>query len=185
MVGDSSPLAHFSDTFPSLRWSLARAETCQAISVLFNIRPYDFRFIHARMKASLLPSDPIHALRQEFRGHLEQFYAHLSLAPPYHSIEKALQNLSNTLRTKPKEFPQELLQDATNKWALFQEIFSASGLQKKHRGIIQQLARSPSYTVSSSESLRFLRNFTDAFPQTSPSQKNSSTLKQTDSTHLE
>ena len=113
------------------------------------------------MKAPLLSTDPIHILRQEFRGHLEQFYAHLSLAPPYHSIEKALQNLSNTLKTKPEEFRHEILQDATKKWALFQEIFSASGLQKKHRGIIQQLTRSSSYSVSSSESLRFLRNFTD------------------------
>jgi hypothetical protein len=136
------------------------------------------RFIHARMKSPLLSSDPIHALRQEFRGHLEQFYAHLSLAPPYHSIEKALQNLSNTLRTKPEEYRQGLLQDATNKWALFQEIFSASGLQKKHRGIIQQLAMSPSYSVSSSESLRFLRNFTIEHQQTTHPQTGSSTLNE-------
>lgn len=102
-------------------------------------------------------------LRREFRGHLTQFYAHLNLAPPYHSIEKAVQYLSNTLRTKPEEFHQGLLQDDTKKWALFQEIFSASGLQKKHRGIIQHLALS-SYSVSSSESLRFLRNF--AYKQT-------------------
>ncbi|MEJ2230843.1 MAG: hypothetical protein P8X46_06660, partial [Nitrospirales bacterium] len=66
----------------------------------------------------------------------------------------------------------------TNKWALFQEIFSASGLQKKHRGIIQQLAMSPFYSVSSSESLRFLRNFTDEPPQTTPSQTDSSTLNE-------
>jgi len=117
----------------------------------------------------LLSTDPIHILRQEFRGHLEQFYAQLNLAPPYHSIEKALQYLSNTLRTKPEEFCQGFLQDATKKWLLFQEIFSASGLQKKHRGIIQQLARSSTYSDSSSESLRFLRNFTD-LPQPSPTE---------------
>lgn len=120
------------------------------------------------MKSPLLSSDPIHVLRQEFRGHLEQFYAHLNLAPPYHSIEKAVQHLSNTLRTKPEEFRQGLLQDATNKWALFQEIFSASGLQKKHRGIIHQLAISSTYKVASSESLRFLSNFT-LIPPNKPS----------------
>lgn len=128
------------------------------------------------MKSPLLSSsDPIHVLRQEFRGHLEQFYAHLNLAPPYHSIEKAVQHLSNTLRTKPEEFRQGLLQDATNKWAFFQEIFSASGLQKKHRGIIQQLTLSSSYSIASSESLRFLRNFADGPQQTIPELAGSST----------
>ena len=116
----------------------------------------------------LSSTDPIHILRQEFRGHLEQFYAHLNLAPPYHSIEKAVQNLSNTLRTKPEKFREGLLQDATKKWVLFQEIFSTSGLTKKHRGIIQHLALSSSYSVASSESLRFLRNFADAPQQTTP-----------------
>ena len=120
------------------------------------------------MKSPLLSTDPIQVLRREFRSHLEQFYAHLNLAPPYHSIEKAVQNLSNTLRTKPEGFCQGLLQDAKNKWEFFQKIFLASGLQKKHRGIIQQLARSSSYSVASSESLRFLRNFADIPQQTTP-----------------
>lgn len=120
------------------------------------------------MNSALLSSDPIHVLRQEFRGHLEQFYAHLNLAPPYHSIEKAVQHLANTLRTKSEEFRQGLLQDDTNKWALFQEIFSASGLQNKHRGIIQQMTLSSSYSKGSSESLRFLRNFGDSPQQIIP-----------------
>jgi hypothetical protein len=111
-------------------------------------------------ESPLLSSDTtIRLLRQEFRGHLEQFYAQLGLAPPYHSIEKAVQCLSNTLRTKPEEFRQGLLQDATKKWGLFQEIFSSSGLSKKHRGIIQKLAFSSPNTVASSESLQFLDNF--------------------------
>jgi hypothetical protein len=116
----------------------------------------------------LLSSDSITRLRQEFRVHLGEFYTHLNLAPPYHSIEKAVQHLSNTLRTKPEEFHQELLHDASKKWAVFQEIFLASGLQKKHRGIIQHLALSSSYSAVSSESLRFLRNFADAPQQTNP-----------------
>jgi hypothetical protein len=82
------------------------------------------------------------------------------LAPPYHSIEKAVQHFSNTLRTRPEEFSQELLQDASKKWAIFQEIFLASGLQKKHRGIIEQLALAH-YTAlaDAPESRRFLQNF--------------------------
>lgn len=108
----------------------------------------------------MLPSDSIFKLRQEFRGHLQEFYTHLNLAPPYHSIEKAVQHFSNTLRTRPEEFCQGLLQDTSKKWAVFQEIFLASGLQKKHRGIIEQLAHSP-YTAlaEAPESRRFLKNF--------------------------
>ena len=108
----------------------------------------------------MLPSDSIFRLRQEFRGQLEEFYTYLNLAPPYHSIEKAVQHFSNTLRTRPEEFSQGLLKDASNKWAVFQEIFLASGLQKKHRGIIEQLALSHYATLADApESRRFLENF--------------------------
>ncbi|GJL58334.1 MAG: hypothetical protein NPIRA03_11910 [Nitrospirales bacterium] len=111
----------------------------------------------------MLPSDSIYKLRQEFRGHLEEFYTHLNLAPPYHSIEKAVQHFSNTLRTKPEEFSQKLLQDASKKWTVFQEIFLASGLHRKHRGIIEQLALSQHShfrdLADSPESGRFLQIF--------------------------
>ena len=112
----------------------------------------------------MLPPDPIQVLRQEFRMHLENFYAYLNLAPPYHRIEKAIHHLSYTLRTKPETFQQSLLQDGSKKWALFQEIFLTSGLSRKHRGIITQLAGSSSLSPSGLESLRFLRNFTDSPP---------------------
>ena len=110
----------------------------------------------------MLTPDPIQILREEFRMHLENFYAQLNLAPPYHSIEKAIQHLSNTLRTKPNTFQQSLLQDGSKKWALFQDIFLTSGLSQKHRGIIRQLAGGSSLNPSDEESLRFLRNFTDS-----------------------
>jgi hypothetical protein len=119
------------------------------------------------MKSSLSSSDPIHILRQEFRNHLEEFYAFLKLAPPYHSIEKAVQYLSNTLRTKTEEFRHGLLNDPNQKWSLFQEVFSASGLQNKHRGIIQQLSLSSAYSPTSPEALCFLSNFSDTLPQQS------------------
>ncbi len=109
-----------------------------------------------------MSSDPIQQLRQDFRVQLESFYTHLNLAPPYHSIEKALQHLSNTLRTKPELFPQTLLKNPEEKWSLFEKIFEASGLSLKHRGIITQLARtSPASFAETKESLRFLRTFTN------------------------
>jgi len=110
----------------------------------------------------VLPADAIQNLRQEFRTQLEAFYTHLNLAPPYHSIEKAIQHLANTLRTKPETFQQALLHDPHEKWALFEKIFEASGLSRKHRGIITQLAQTPSFASSEVESLRFLRIFTDS-----------------------
>lgn len=109
----------------------------------------------------MLSSDSIQILRQEYRAHLERFYACLNLAPPYHSIEKAVQHLSNTLRTKPETFRQILLEDPQKKWPLFEEIFQASGLSRKHRGIILKLAQARSFSSSGEESLRFLRVFTD------------------------
>lgn len=118
----------------------------------------------------MLLADSISRLRQEFRGHLEEFYTHLNLAPPYHSIEKAVQHFSNTLRTKPEEFSQGLLQDESKKWAVFQEIFLASGLQKKHRGIIEQLALSHSFLADSPESRRFLENFSTNSPKSTSEQ---------------
>lgn len=121
----------------------------------------------------MLPSDSIYRLRQEFRGHLEEFYTHLNLAPPYHSIEKAVQHFSNTLRTKPEEFCEGLLQDASKKWAVFQEIFLASGLQKKHRGIIEQLAlSSKTASTDAPESRRFLVNFSMNSQEASSEQEN-------------
>ncbi|TFG65898.1 MAG: hypothetical protein E4H32_01030 [Nitrospirales bacterium] len=110
----------------------------------------------------MFPTDPIQSLRQEFRTQLEAFYTHLKLAPPYHSIEKAIQHLANTLRTKPETFQQVLLRDSQEKWAFFEKIFEASGLSRKHRGIITQLAQNPSFASSGVESLRFLRIFTNA-----------------------
>jgi len=117
------------------------------------------------------PSDATQILRQEFRTHLETFYADLNLAPPYHSIEKAVQHLANTLRTKSESDQQAILTDSEKKWPLFKEIFHASGLTRKHRGIIIHLAQTPLLSASSEESRRFLSVFTGSpsFPQ---SQKN-------------
>jgi len=114
-----------------------------------------------------VPTDSIQKIREDYRIHLQTFYAHLNLAPPYHSIEKAVQHLSNTLRTKPETFLQALLEDPQKKWALYEKIFAASGLSRKHRGIITQLALTPLSTSAGEESLRFLRIFTNT-PSSNP-----------------
>ena len=108
-----------------------------------------------------MSADSIHTLREDYRVHLQTFYAKLNLAPPYHSIERAIQHLSNTLRTKPETFVQNLLEDPQQKWSLYERIFEASGLARKHRGIIRQLALKLPISPSSGESLQFLRIFTD------------------------
>jgi len=106
-------------------------------------------------------TDLILNLREDFRLHLQTFYTHLNLAPPYHSIEKALQHLSNTLRTKPETFLQTLQKDPQRKWGLYEKIFEASGLSQKHRGIIMQLALTAPSVPPGDESLRFLKIFTE------------------------
>lgn len=108
-----------------------------------------------------MSADSIHTLREDYRVHLQTFYATLNLAPPYHSIERAIQHLSNTLQTKPETFLQALLEDPQQKWSLYERIFEASGLARKHRGIIRQLALKPPFSPAGEESLRFLRIFTD------------------------
>ena len=109
-----------------------------------------------------MSTDPIQKLRKEYRIHLQAFYAQLNLAPPYHSIEKAVQHLANTLRTKPEAFLQALIENPQEKWSLYEKIFKASGLSRKHRGIITQLALTTTLSSSHEEALKFLRVFTDA-----------------------
>ena len=109
-----------------------------------------------------IPSENfIHALREEFRTHLENLYSHLHLAPPYHSIEKAIQLLGNALRTKSEHFPEMLTKDSRLKWDFFREIFVSSGLNRKHRGIIEAFLKTQIPGVLSQESLQFLQDTTD------------------------
>ena len=88
--------------------------------------------------------DPLPLLRDEFRRHLEVFYAGLQLAPPYHSVEKAIAHLVQTLNTMVLAERAALADDQAQKWALFRQAFVESGLNQKHRGIIAGLARSRS-----------------------------------------
>lgn len=86
-------------------------------------------------------SDPSQILKEEFRRHLEIFYAHLKLAPPYESVEKAIRMLTTIVHALPKEEQVRIVSDPTLRWQQFAQAFHASGLAKKHRGIISGLAR--------------------------------------------
>src|SRR5436309_16087034 len=50
------------------------------------------------MGASHSHADAVQFLRDEFRRHLDVFYARLKLAPPYHSVEKAITHLTTALQ---------------------------------------------------------------------------------------
>jgi hypothetical protein len=88
--------------------------------------------------------DDIQALREEFRHHLELFYAQLKLAPPYESVEKAIRSLTTSIHALPPSERARLATDATVRWQHFRQAFESSGLSKKHRGIIAGLARNRS-----------------------------------------
>ncbi len=87
-------------------------------------------------------SDPIQTLREEFRHHLDVFYARLKLAPPYHSVEKAVAQLTAALKAMTPEERARLGSDPAGRWEQYRKAFAESGLNQKHRGIITGLAKS-------------------------------------------
>ena len=78
----------------------------------------------------------------EFRLNLESFYQRLQLAPPYHSIEKALSYVALRFQQHTSEEQHRITNDSTSKWKLFQEAVVESGLNRRHRGIITRILRS-------------------------------------------
>jgi hypothetical protein len=104
------------------------------------------RIIHlATMSEPTAPqTDHTLALREEFRHHLETFYAQLKLAPPYESVEKAIRSLTTSVHALPPLERARLATDATARWQHFRQAFESSGLSKKHRGIIAGLVRNRS-----------------------------------------
>ncbi|BCA55656.1 hypothetical protein W02_27960 [Nitrospira sp. KM1] len=104
-------------------------------------------------------SDPIHDLKEEFRTHLETFYARLKLAPPYESVEKAIRALTSTVHALPKADQARLAQESDLRWEHFRRAFEDSGLSKKHRGIIAGLARDRPALDLPAEYDRFLNLF--------------------------
>ena len=105
-------------------------------------------------------SDPVQALREEFRRHLEVFYAGLKLAPPYHSVEKAIAQLTAALKAMTPEERARLASDPAGRWLEYRKAFAESGLNQKHRGIITGLARSRQSLDLAPEYDHFLSLFT-------------------------
>ena len=103
--------------------------------------------------------DPLQAIKDEFRRHLETFYTQLKLAPPYESVEKAIRTLTTIVHALPKEEQVRILSDPTLRWQQFRLAFDASGLAKKHRGIIAGLARHRSALNLPTEYDHFLNLF--------------------------
>lgn len=90
-----------------------------------------------------MADDPeIQALRDDFRYHLEGFYAALKLAPPYHSVEKAIAHFIAALKAMTPDERARLAATPDLKWTAFGEAFVGSDLHLKHRGIIAGLAKS-------------------------------------------
>jgi hypothetical protein len=114
------------------------------------------------MMSHSAPSQPdaILALRDEFRFHLETFYAQLKLAPPYESVEKAIRALTTAVHSLPKAQQARIIEDPILKWNQFREAFKTSGLSKKHRGIIAGLARNAKELTLQPEYEHFLNLFT-------------------------
>jgi len=106
-----------------------------------------------------IQSDPTQTLKDEFRHHLETFYARLQLAPPYESVEKAVRTLTTTVHALSKEGQARIMSDPAARWEQFRLAFQNSGLAKKHRGIIAGLARNRSALNLSAEYDHFLNLF--------------------------
>lgn len=103
--------------------------------------------------------DQFHILQNEFRAHLETFYARLKLAPPYESVEKAIRALTTAVHALPKAEQTRIMSDPAARWEQFRLAFHTSGLSKKHRGIIAGLARDRSAVDLPAEYDRFLTLF--------------------------
>ena len=105
------------------------------------------------------PADSIQLLRDEFRHHLESFYASLKLAPPYHTVEKAVAHLTGRLKSMEPAERDRIAGDPGLRWAEYRRAFVEAGLNQKHRGIIAGLIRSSLLIDLPQEYRHFLDTF--------------------------
>ncbi|MGH7209277.1 MAG: hypothetical protein ACREIL_07825 [Nitrospiraceae bacterium] len=103
--------------------------------------------------------DDIRFLQDEFRRHLETFYARLKLATPYHSVEKAITHLTTVLQGMAPEERERIAADPALQWEQYRRAFVDSGLHHKHRGIIVRLVRAPLTADLPAEHKHFLEAF--------------------------
>ena len=121
--------------------------------------PGDPGRILMQMGASHSHADAVQFLRDEFRRHLDVFYARLKLAPPYHSVEKAIMHLTTALQGMVPEERERIAADPALQWEQYRRAFVDSGLHHKHRGIIARLVRSPLTADLPAEHKHFLEAF--------------------------
>jgi hypothetical protein len=105
-------------------------------------------------------TDQIKALAEDFRRHLELFYARLKLAPPYDSVEKAIKSLMTAVTEMSVEERMRVMADPILTWSQYRQAFVDSGLSLKHRGIILGLIRSRQTTELPAEYTAFLEAYT-------------------------
>ena len=122
--------------------------------------PYRIIRVITMPDATPSPPDPVHALREEFRSHLDTFYTRLKLAPPYESVEKAIRTLTTAFHALPKSEQARIAADSALRWEQYRRAFEMSGLSNKHRGIIAGLARNRAGLDLPAEYDRFLSLFT-------------------------
>ena len=78
-------------------------------------------------------------LEADFRRRVTLFYRSLQITPPYHSVEKAMLALRETLKNLPEAELRAAAVDPSPLNALFAHVFIESGLAQKSRGIIIKL----------------------------------------------
>jgi len=88
---------------------------------------------------SLSPSELRTRLEADFRQRVTLLYRSLQITPPYHSVEKAVLALRDTLTALSEPVLRATASDPASRNALFTQVFIDSGLAKKNRGIIGKL----------------------------------------------
>ena len=88
---------------------------------------------------SLPPSELRARLEADFRQRVTLLYRSLQITPPYHSVEKAVLALRDTLTALPEPALRATASDPASRNARFKQVFIDSGLAKKNRGIIGKL----------------------------------------------
>ncbi|MEK6604914.1 MAG: hypothetical protein AABY77_03390 [Nitrospirota bacterium] len=78
-------------------------------------------------------------LEADFKHRVTLFYRSLQITPPYHSVEKAMLSLRDTLKNLPETELRAAAADPAPLDVLFAHVFIESGLAKKSRGIITKL----------------------------------------------
>jgi hypothetical protein len=101
----------------------------------------------------------ITGLQRDFRAELERFYAALRLAPPYHSVEKAVAALGAALDAIDPVERRRQADDPAWRRGVFARAFVAGGLPLKHRGPVLGLIRDGQAATLAADFTDFLQAY--------------------------